>query len=114
MIVAPNRDTLYSIAVLDLRSEPMVLTLPAVDRPLLHVPVPRRLDGVVRLRRHPGHWRAGGHWVITPPGWEGDATRRRREIESPTPQVFLLGRFLVDDDADIAASPDQPRGELDR
>ena len=29
-IVAPNRDTLYSIAVLDLRAEPMVLTLPEV------------------------------------------------------------------------------------
>jgi hypothetical protein len=28
--VAPNRDTLYSVAVLDLRSEPMALRLPEV------------------------------------------------------------------------------------
>lgn len=37
VVVAPNRDTLYSIAVLDLRSEPMVLTLPEVtDRYLTY------------------------------------------------------------------------------
>jgi hypothetical protein len=30
VIVAPNRDTLYSVAVLDLRSEPMALRLPEV------------------------------------------------------------------------------------
>ena len=30
IIVAPNRDTLYSVAVLDLRAEPLVLTLPEV------------------------------------------------------------------------------------
>jgi hypothetical protein len=28
--VAPNRDTLYPVAVLDLRSEPMALRLPEV------------------------------------------------------------------------------------
>jgi hypothetical protein len=30
VIVAPNRDTLYPVAVLDLRSEPMALRLPEV------------------------------------------------------------------------------------
>src|SRR5262249_47814367 len=30
LVVAPNQDTLYSVAVVDLRTEPMVLTVPDV------------------------------------------------------------------------------------
>jgi hypothetical protein len=65
VIVAPNRDTLYSVAVLDLRSEPMALRLP--ESPTgTSAPAPRRLDRVVRLRRHPGRPAAG-----PAPGWSG-------------------------------------------
>ena len=102
VVVAPNRDTLYSIAVLDLRSEPMALTLPAVtDRYSTY----QLLDAWTESFAYIGTRATGGRagtWVITPPGWEGDLPAGAERLESPTPQVFLLGRFLVDDDADIA------------
>jgi hypothetical protein len=101
-IVAPNRDTLYSIAILDLRGEPMVLTLPEVtDRYYSY----QFLDAWTESFAYVGTRATGGRagtWVITPPGWTGDLPEGAEQIASPTPQVFLLGRFLVDDDADVA------------
>jgi hypothetical protein len=101
-IVAPNRDTLYSIAVLDLRSGPVALTLPAVtDRYYTY----QLLDAWMESFAYVGTRATGGRagtWVITPPGWSGELPDGAERIESPTPQVFLLGRFLVDDDADVA------------
>jgi hypothetical protein len=102
IIVAPNRDTLYSIAVLDLRSEPMALTLPAVtDRYFTYQLLDAWTESFAYLGTRATGGRAGT-WVITPPGWEGELPAGAERLESPTPQVFLLGRFLVDDDADIA------------
>ena len=102
VIVAPNRDTLYSIAVLDLRAGPMVLTLPEVtDRYYTY----QLLDAWTESFAYIGTRATGGRagtWVIAPPGWEGTAPAGAEVIEATTPQVFLLGRYLVDDEADIA------------
>ena len=100
--MAPNRDTLYSIAVLDLRAEPMVLTLPEVtDRYFTY----QFLDAWTESFAYVGTRATGGRagtWVITPPGWDGELPAGADRIEATTPQVFLLGRFLVEDEADIA------------
>ncbi len=102
VIVAPNRDTLYSIAILDLRGEPMALTLPEVtDRYFTYQLLSPWTDSFAYIGTRATDGRAGT-WVLTPPGWEGDLPEDVEVIESPTPQVFLLGRFLVDDDADAA------------
>ena len=101
-IVAPNRDTLYSIAVLDLRGEPMVLTLPEVtDRYYTYQFLDAWTESFAYIGTRETEGRAGT-WVVTPPGWTGDLPDGVEQIESPTPQVFLLGRFLVDDEADVA------------
>jgi hypothetical protein len=39
---------------------------------------------------------------VVPPGWDGTVPEGADVLRSSTPLVFLLGRFLVDDDADIA------------
>jgi hypothetical protein len=102
IIVAPNRDTLYSVAVLDLRSEPLVLTLPEVtDRYYTYQLLSPWTDSFAYIGTRATGGRAGS-WLIAPPGWEGEAPDGAEVIESPTNQVFLLGRFLVDDDADVA------------
>jgi hypothetical protein len=101
-VVAPNRDTLYSIAVLDLRSEPMALTLPEVtDRYFTY----QFLDTWTESFAYVGTRETGGRagtWVVVPPGWEGTVPEGADVLRSSTPLVFLLGRFLVDDEADIA------------
>lgn len=102
VIVAPNRDTLYSIAVLDLRSEPLVLTLPEVtDRYYTYQLLSPWTDSFAYIGTRATGGRAGT-WVIAPPGWDGEAPEGAEVIASPTNQVFLLGRFLVDDEADVA------------
>lgn len=103
VIVAPNRDTLYSIAILDLRSEPMVLTLPEVpDRYHTYQLLSPWTESFAYIGTRATGGRAGT-WVIAPPGWDGEAPDGAEVIESPTPMVFLLGRWLVDDEADVDA-----------
>jgi len=102
LIVAPNRDTLYSVAILDLRSGPVALTLPAVtDRYYTYQLLDAWMESFAYIGTRATGGRAGT-WVITPPGWSGELPEGAERVESPTPQVFLLGRFLVDDDADVA------------
>jgi hypothetical protein len=102
VIVAPNRDTIYSLAVLDLRSEPMALTLPEVgDRYYTY----QFLDAWTETSAYVGTRATGGRagtWVVTPPGWEGELPEGAQQIEASTPLVFMLGRYLVQDDADVA------------
>lgn len=99
-VVAPNRDTLYSVAVLDLRGGPMALTLPAVtDRYYTY----QLLDAWTESFAYVGTRATGGAagtWVITPPGWSGTVPEGMRELRAPTAQVLLLGRYLVQDEAD--------------
>lgn len=102
IIVAPNRDTLYSVAVLDLRSEPLVLTLPEVtDRYYTYQLLSPWTDSFAYIGTRATDGRAGS-WLIAPPGWQGEAPDGVEVVPSPTNQVFLLGRFLVDDEADVA------------
>ncbi len=44
-----------------------------------------------------------GTYAITPPGWHGTLPPGVVRIAAPTPQVVMLGRFLVRDDADVPA-----------
>lgn len=102
IIVAPNRDTLYSVAILDLRSGPLVLELPEVAERYFTYQL---LDAWTESFAYVGTRTTGGRagtWVIAPAGWRGELPDGAELVEAPTPQVFLLGRFLVDDDADVA------------
>lgn len=102
VVVSPNQDTLYSIAVLDLRSEPVVLTVPDVlDRYWTY----QFLDGWTNSFHYIGTRATGGKggsFAVTPPAWTGTLPAGVTQIKSPTPVLFLLGRYLVKDDTDAA------------
>jgi len=101
-IVAPNTDTLYGVAPLDLRGEPYVLTVPAIhDRYYSFQFISAYTDSFAYIGTRATGGRAG-RWIITPPGWNGTIPSGVTRLEAPTPQMLLLGRFLVADDADVA------------
>jgi hypothetical protein len=94
-VVAPNVDTLYDVAVLDLRSGPVVLTVPEIQDRYYSF---QFLDMYTEAFAYVGTRATGsaaGSWVIAPSGWDGALPPADGLISAPTPLVFLLGRFLV-------------------
>jgi hypothetical protein len=71
-IVAPNADTPYSWAYLDLRTEPMVLTVPKIERKRYYSV--QLIDAYTHNFAYIGTRTAGnkpGNYLIAGPGWKG-------------------------------------------
>ncbi len=104
LVVAPNVDTLYEVAVLDLRDGPLVLSVPEIrDRYYTF----QFLDVYTDAFAYVGTRATGGEagsWVVAAPGWQGELPSGSRLISAPTPLVFLLGRFLVLNPDDLPAA----------
>lgn len=92
-VTAPNADTLYTTAWVDVGKEPWVLTLPdAHDRYYLFP----MLDGWTNVFQVPGKRTTGTgpqKYAITGPGWKGKLPDGVKEYKSPTSIVWLLGRI---------------------
>jgi hypothetical protein len=92
-VTAPNADTLYTTAWLDVGKEPWVLSLPdAADRYYLFP----MLDGWTNVFQVPGKRTTGTGaqtYAITGPGWKGELPKGVVEYKSPTNIVWLLGRI---------------------
>ncbi|MDA0635446.1 DUF1214 domain-containing protein [Nonomuraea sp. MCN248] len=101
-IVAPNLDTVYALAVLDLRAGPLTLTLPAIPDRYHSVQL---LDawmggfGLLGTRTTGG---GGGSWAILPPGHSGPVPGGLEPLWCPTGHAFLLCRVRALDAADAA------------
>ena len=67
---APNADTLYTIAWLDVHNEPLILSIPEINDRYYIVPL-----------------------AITGPGWSGTLPEGVTEVKSTTAIVWLLGRI---------------------
>ncbi len=92
-VTAPNADTLYTTAWIDVSNEPYVLSLPdAQDRYYLFP----MLDGWTDVFQVPGKRTTGTaaqKYAITGPGWKGKLPEGVKEYKSPTGIVWLLGRI---------------------
>lgn len=92
-VTAPNADTLYTTAWIDVGQEPYVLSLPeAKDRYYLFP----MLDGWTDVFQVPGKRTTGTgpqKYAITGPGWKGKLPDGVKEYKSPTNIVWLLGRI---------------------
>ncbi len=92
-VTAPNADTLYTTAWLDVGKEPWVISLPdAHDRYYLFP----MLDGWTDVFQVPGKRTTGTGpqtYAITGPGWKGKLPAGVKEYKSPTALVWLLGRI---------------------
>jgi hypothetical protein len=92
-VTAPNADTLYTTAFLDVGNEPWVLSIPDMKDRYFLFPM---LDGWTTVFQVPGKRTTGTGaqtYAITGPGWKGTLPPGVREYKSPTSIVWILGRI---------------------
>lgn len=100
-VIRPNVDTIYSIAWLDLRAQPVVLTIPENDGRYYVV---QMMDAWTNVIAAPGTrtlGKAGARYLITGPGWHGTVPEGMKRIAAPTNMVWVLPRIYVRDPADL-------------
>jgi hypothetical protein len=91
-VTAPNADTLYSLAWLDLSKEPYILSLPDEGDRYYLMPM---LSGWTDVFQVPGTRTTGDKaqtYAITGPGWTGTLPAGVTQYKSPTNMVWILGR----------------------
>jgi hypothetical protein len=101
--VSPNADTLYSQGWVDLKQEPIVLSVPDTHGRYYLMEM---LDGWTDVFGSPGKRTTGtgkGNFAITGPGWSGTLPAGMKEIKSPTALIWIIGRTQTNGKADYAA-----------
>ncbi|MET4492882.1 hypothetical protein ABIA94_008488 [Bradyrhizobium sp. LA7.1] len=92
-VTAPNADTLYTTAFLDVGKEPWVVSIPDMKGRYALFPM---LDGWTTVFQVPGKRTTGTAaqtYAITGPTWKGTLPAGVKEYKSPTSIVWLLGRI---------------------
>ena len=102
-VVTPNSDTPYSMLWLDLRTEPMVISVPAVDKKRYYSV--QLVDGNTYNYGYIGS-RATGHeagdYLVVGPGWKGEAPPGIKKVfQSSTPFGLTIFRTQLFDAADM-------------
>ena len=92
-VTAPNADTLYTTAWIDVSREPWVLSIPDMKGRYFLFPM---LDGWTNVFQDPGKRTTGTKaqkYAIAGPGWSGTLPAGVTEYKSPTDMVWILGRI---------------------
>jgi hypothetical protein len=110
-VTAPNADTLYTVAWIDVGKEPWVFSIPDMKDRYFLMPM---LDGWTNVFQAPGKRTTGTGaqtYAITGPGWKGTLPSGVKEYKSPTSMVWILGRIYCtgtpEDYAAVHAAQDQ-------
>jgi len=93
-VITPNSDTPYSLLWLDLRAEPMVLSVPAVEKERYYSVM--LTDGNTYNYGYIGSRATGpdaGNYLITGPGWNGETPAGINKVfQSTTPFAITVYR----------------------
>ena len=92
-VTAPNADTLYTMAWLDVGKEPWILSLPDMKDRYFLFPM---LDGWTDVFQVPGTRTTGTGaqtYAITGPGWKGTLPEGVKRIQVADRMVWMLGRI---------------------
>jgi hypothetical protein len=103
-VIRPNVDTLYSAAWLDLREEPVLLSIPPGNG---RYHVEQLMDAWTNVFFAPGIRTLGnepGRYLITLPTWQGEVPDGYQRVDAPTSMVWLLGRIFVNGESDMDAA----------
>ena len=90
---APNADTLYTIAWLDVYDEPLILSIPEIKDRYYIVPLLDGYSEVIRVISSINDGSDARTLAITGPGWSGTLPEGVEEVKSTTAIVWLLGRI---------------------
>jgi len=105
MTTGVNHDTLSTAGWLDLKKGPQVLHVPDMAGRYYSVQL---TDGSNNTNfAYVGKRTTGtkaGDYVICGPGWKGSVPQGMTRISSPSNSVLVLGRTLVESDADLSAA----------
>lgn len=96
IITTPNNDCLVSTARIDLTTGPLLLDIPTIkDRYFSVAFMDAFTDNFafIGTRATRGD---GGRFVLTPPGWRGSVPPGTSRIATPTADVWMLARILID------------------
>ena len=103
-VITPNSDTPYSFVWVDLRAEPMVVSVPAVDKKRYYAV--QMIDGNTYNYGYIGSRATGsdaGDYLIVGPGWKGETPAGIKKVfSSTTPFGLTLIRTQLFEAADIA------------
>src|ERR1700742_2890771 len=95
LVVRPNADTYYSTAFLDLRQEPVVLSVPDTKGRYYMMPM---MDAYTNVFASAGKRTTGtsqANFLISGPSWTGAVPAGMQQIKAPTNMVWILGRTQV-------------------
>ena len=105
LTVGVNHDTLLTVGWLDLRQEPLVLHVPAMNDRYYSVQFTDPSKNTVFAyvgKRTTGT--QAGDYLITGPGWKGQVPGGMKQIASPNNSVIIAGRVLVINDSDLSSA----------
>ncbi len=100
--VWPNVNTIYGFGFMDLRQEPIILTLPDSHDLYYMVEV---VDMWTNAFAYPAGKKAGykgGKYALVGPNWKGTLPTDVTRIDAPTPWILLQPRVHLTDQADLA------------
>ncbi len=104
-VVTPNNDTPYSWAWLDLRAEPVVVSVPEVPKGRYYVL--QFVDLFTYNMAYVGSRATGngaGNYLVTGPGWKGETPKGINQVfASETQIVGILGRTQLYGPGDVEA-----------
>jgi len=97
---APNNDTLYLSGWFELAREPVIVHVPDTHGRYYTLAVTDFFNEVTHIgRRTTGT--AEGYFALVGPGWEGKLPEGVKPVRLATAQAWILGRILVDGEADF-------------
>lgn len=89
-VQTPNSDTPYSMIGVDLRAEPIVLTVPAIEKEryfsIQLIDAYTHNIGYIGSRATGNN---GGHFLIAGPGWEGEAPKGVKQVIRAETELLL-------------------------
>lgn len=100
VVVRPNFDTLYSVAFIDVRAEPVVVHAPALADRFFMLPL---YDMWTDAFASPGSRTSGKDditFAVCTSEWKGDLPHGVVRIDAPTPVVWMIGRTQTNGPAD--------------